>query len=80
MATVTMKPKPDPRATSLRYFFSISNRREMSGKEYRSSDVVRSIMVVEASHNETSETVRGKIMRSDPFRSDTAFVSSSRLE
>ena len=62
MTTVTRKPRPKPRATILKRFLSIAIRAEYFGDEYNSSDVIRSIMAVIASHKLMSDRESGKYM------------------
>lgn len=59
---VTRKPKPQPVATNLKRFLSITSRAEISGREYMSSDVINSIIAVKASHKLISDTDKGKFI------------------
>ena len=61
-----MKPKPHPRATNLKCCLSIISRAEISGNEYKSSDVTSSTMAVAASHKLISEKDNGKIIQDHP--------------
>lgn len=62
ITTVTRKPTPKPRATSLKSFLSIIIRVEYLGDEYNNSDVTRSIMAVIASHKLMSDSDKGKFI------------------
>jgi hypothetical protein len=60
--TVTRKPRPHPKATNLRFVFPILNLPEYSGSEMRSSEVISSIIAVQASHRLMSDSVNGKLI------------------
>jgi hypothetical protein len=57
-----MKPVPNAKATSLRRFFSITMLLEYSVEEDSSSDVIRRIIAVTASHRLMSDIDRGKFI------------------
>jgi hypothetical protein len=63
---VTKKPKPHPRADSLKRFFSIMIRDECPGDEYNNSDVIKSIVAIAASHKLISDNDKGKFIRLNP--------------
>jgi len=62
MITVTMKPIPRARATSLNLFLSIAIFLEYVDEEDRSSEVVSSIIAIAASHRPMSDMDRGKFI------------------
>ena len=80
ITTVTRKPKPQPRATNLKRFLSITSRAEISGSEYNSSDVINSIMAVTASHKLTSDNDKGKIIYVTLAPRDTTLAQLNRRE
>jgi hypothetical protein len=74
ITTVIRKAKPTPRATSLKRFLSIVILAEISGNEYRSSDVIRSIIAVTASHKLMSDNDKAKFMGLNLARYDTTLL------
>ncbi len=58
--TVTKKPNPHPIAATLKISLSMATFAEYPGDEYSSSDVIRSIIAVTASHKLRSDKERGK--------------------
>lgn len=60
--TVTMKPVPNAKATSLRRFFSITIFLEYPVEEDSSSDVINRIIAMTASQRLMSDTDRGKFI------------------
>ena len=70
---------PTPSAANLKGFLSMAIRAEYLGDEYNSSDVIRSIMAVIASHKLMSENDRGKFISLNLKRFDTTLVSSNHL-
>jgi DNA-directed RNA polymerase specialized sigma54-like protein len=57
-----MKPVPNAKATSLRRFFSITMLLEYSVEEESSSDVIKRMIAVTASHKPTSDIDKGKFI------------------
>ena len=62
MTTVTMKPSPRVKATSLNCFVSIAMFLEIVDEEDRSSEVTSSMMAITASHRPMSDTDSGKFI------------------
>ena len=62
MTTVTRKPTPQPRATSLKRLLLIETLEEYSGSEYSNSDVIKSTIAVAASHRLMSDKDKGRII------------------
>ena len=62
MTTVTMKPSPRVKATSLSCFVLIAMFLENVDDEDNSSDVTSNMMAITASHRPMSDTVRGKFI------------------
>lgn len=62
ITTVTMNPKPNARATSLRRFFLIINLDEYSVAEDMSSDVISKIIAMTANHRLMSDNDIGNFM------------------
>lgn len=60
--TVIMKPVPNANATSLNRFFSITMFPEYPVEEDSSSEVIRRIIAVTASHRLTSDIDNGKFI------------------
>ena len=72
ITTVIKKPKPHPRATIRRVFFSSITLDEYSGDEYSSSDVISNIIAITASHKLKSDNDKGKYICSlNLARNDT---------
>ena len=57
---MTRKAKPHPNAANLNLLLSILTRPQYSGNVTSSSDVIRSMMVVDASHKLTVDKDNGK--------------------
>ena len=62
IATVTKNPKPHPIALIRKRRLSRTILAEYSGDENSSSEVIRRMIAVTASHKLTSDIDRGKIM------------------
>jgi len=62
MITVTMKPAPNAKATSLRRFFSITIFPEYPVEEDSSSEVIKRMIAMTASQRLMSDTDRGKFI------------------
>jgi len=60
--TVTRKARPHPIPANLKWVLSIRILREYFGDALRSSDAMRIIIVVTASHKLISESVKGKFI------------------
>lgn len=80
ITTVARKAKPTPRATNLKRFLLIIVLAEYCGNEYRSSEVINSIIAVTASHKLMSDNDKGKFIGLTPARYDTTLLWSSRQE
>jgi hypothetical protein len=77
---VARNAKPTPRAAILKRFLSIIILAEISGSEYRSSDVIKSIIAVTASHKLISDNDKGKLICITLARCDTTLLWLSRQE
>lgn len=62
MTTVTIKAIPNPKATSLRRFFSTTILREYSVAEETISEVISRIIAIAANQRLMSDRDNGKIM------------------
>jgi len=65
ITTVARKARPQPRAASLKRFFSILKYTEYFGEEQRSSDVKMRITAVIASHKLMSDSESGNCISLD---------------
>jgi hypothetical protein len=79
ITTVARNPKPSPRAAILKRFFSILIRAEYSDDECNNSDVIKSIMAINASHRLISDNDKGKFIFINLARCGTTLLLSNHL-